>query len=123
MIKVTLKQLAGSQVGMSALLGAKLPIKAKYAVSKLAGAIDKELESFNAARNKIFDDAGCTVVDKAYSHTDKDALAKAIKDAEELATSEVELNALPLNLDQFGDGDIDGPAFYGLMWAVVDPVA
>ena len=118
MINATLKQLAASSVGIQSLLAAKLPVKAKYAVSKLAGAIDRELETFNAARTKIFDDAGCTVVDKAYSHTHKELLANAIKDAEELALTEVEINALPLDIEQFGNADIEGPAFYALDWAM-----
>lgn len=130
--------MATSTVGVQTLLGAKLPIKAKYAVSRLASAIDKEIEKYQADRKQIFEDAGCviktskvnvpngegglkTVDQSEFTHDDPAVLAAAIADAEELSTVEVELSALPLDLAQFGDGDIEGPAFYGLEWAMKAP--
>lgn len=118
MIKTTPKQISESMDAVNALLGAKLPAKAAYSVSRLARACQSEMETFTKARQKIFIDAGCTEKDKKYVHQDPAKLDAAVKESEELAGVEVELNALVLDLDQFNDADVPGNAFYALDWAM-----
>lgn len=118
-IKTTPATIALAIGSLTALMGAKLPVKAAYTVSKLARACDAELETYNAARAKIFTDAGCVVEGTQYVHkTDPTKLAEAIKQGDELGTVECELNALPLDIEQFKDCDVPGNAFYGLDWAM-----
>jgi hypothetical protein len=118
MIKATIKQILNGNAGINSLLAAKLPVKAKYAVCKLADAMTVEMERYNKARAKIFEDAGCIAADNYYTHNDKDALVRATAEAAELTEAEVEINALPLDLEQFGNAEIEGPGFYGLDFAM-----
>lgn len=119
MIKTTPKKIMEGMPGLNALLQAKLPVKAKYSVSKLGRACQEELETFEKTREKIFTDAGCVKGETKWTHPDgPDAVQTATKEVDELAGVEVEINALPLDLEQFGNGDIEGPAFYGLDWAM-----
>lgn len=122
MIKTTPKQILEGMAGLDALLKGTLPIKAKYAVSKLTRACQSELEDFNKARDQLFKDAGCTQGEKdgvkQWVHAEPEKLEAAKKQVEELLAAEVEINALPLDIETFGDGDISGPAFLGLDWAM-----
>lgn len=132
MIKTTPKQIGESQMAVIALLNSRLPVKAAYSVSKLARACDVEMQQYNMAREKIFMGAGCTVITTEevikgekktisnYTHVDSEQLAQCIKDGDELATTPVEINALPLDLEQFGEAELPGSAFYGLEWAMKD---
>lgn len=118
MIKTTPKQILESTAGLNALLEAKLPVKAKYAVAKLARACQSEAEEFNKAREKIFEEAGCKRGEKEWEHADPEALKGCKAQVEELLGAEVEINALPLDLETFGNGEIEGPAFLNLDWAM-----
>lgn len=118
MIKTTLKNVMEASIGLDSLLKAKLPVKAKYAVSKLAEACQTELERYQKTRDKMFEDAGCTKNDKEWLHDDPAVIKATAAAAIELISAEVEVGALPLDLEQFGDGEIEGPAFFGLDWAM-----
>lgn len=129
MLNTTLKQIMDANAALSILLGAKLPVKASYSVSKLAKACASEMEDYNKKREKMFGDAGCVLVTtgknddgsekKEYQHPDDKAkLDAVVKEIEELQGVEVEINALALDLDQFGSADVQGAAFYGLDWAM-----
>jgi hypothetical protein len=128
-IKTTLKQMMESNGALSLLLNAKLPVKASYSVSKLAKACANELTDYDKKRTKMFEDAGCvlTVVGKndddsekkEYKHPDgQEKVDAVVKEIEDLIDVEVEINALPLDLDQFKDAEVSGSAFYGLDWAM-----
>lgn len=117
-IKTTPKKIGEANAAITALLGAKLPVKAAYAVSKLGKACQAEMEDFSKAREKIFTDAGCTVRDNKYHHDEKEKLDAAIKLADELSDAEVEIAALPLDIEQFGNAELPGHAFLGLDWAM-----
>lgn len=110
---------------------AKLPAKAAYSVSKLAKACDNQLRDFHTEREKIFTAAGCTkevVPEKKaqdgspmmkWVHPDPGELAAAIKETDALADVDVELaGVLPLDIEQFGNAELPGHAFYGLDWAM-----
>ena len=119
MISTTLKTIVDSQASIQLLLDAKIPVKAAYAVSKLARACASEMEHYGEQRRKAFEAAGCVVKDNKWVHPDgEEALKEAVKTADELLDAKVELNALPLDLDQFGNGDIVGAAFFNLEWAM-----
>lgn len=122
MITTTIKELREAQPCITMLLNARLPVKAAYAVSKLARACNPELEQFGKAAEKIFTEAGCTLTGdgdkKEWTHKDKAILEKAIADVDELMTVAVELNALPLDLEQFGTAELPGAAFLMLDWAM-----
>ena len=132
MIKTSPKQIAICMGSLEALMGAKLPVKATYAVGKLARACHAAMETYNKDRQKEFEDAGCKTVIKGknpdgsdrevYEHPEDDEAKtklKAVqKKTEEMAEVEIEVNALPLDLAQFGDVDLPGNALYGLDWAV-----
>lgn len=128
MIKTTLKNVMQAMPCIDLLMAAKLPVKAAYAVGKLGRACAPEAEAFNRERDKIFAEAGCTIEDKGadahgnerrqWVHSEPEKLAVALKQADELLTQEVELNALPLDLEQFGNADVPGAAFFGLGWAM-----
>jgi hypothetical protein len=133
MIKCTLKQLGEGQLALHSLLKEKLPLKAKYAISKLARACDSELEHFNQERAKLFTEAGCTVrligrdkegnEKREWVHTDPDVVARVAKLIDdELVLTEVEINAMPLDLELFGNGETEGH-FYALEWAIKEPKA
>jgi hypothetical protein len=118
MLKTTPRKITEGMAGLDALLKAKLPVKAKYAVARLARACQDELEQFGKVREKVFKEAGCAAGEKSWTHEDPDRLAHAVKEVEEMMDAECEINALPLDLDQFGDGEVEGPAFLGLDWAM-----
>lgn len=117
-MKTTIKQIQDAVPALQILTGCKLPVKAAYSVSKLVKACDRELADYTEARTKIFQDAKCTVVDGNFTHDDKAILDECIAKAEELRSAEVEINALPLDIEQFGNGDVPGAAFLGLDWAM-----
>lgn len=132
-MKATLKQVLESTPAIQLLMGAKLPVKASYAVSKLAKACQIEIEDYNKTREKLFEDAGCKQQANGqknpdgtdimeYVHPEDDAdksKVKAVVDkVEELQGAEVTLNALPLDLEQFGNVEVPGAAFFGLGWAM-----
>lgn len=123
MLKATLKQIAESTGSINLLMqGKKVPPKAAYAVSKLAKACANEMEHYGEQRKKVFDEAGCTVdTEKSvYVHADGQEKVDAVaKEAEQLLDAEVEINALALDLEQFGDkAELDAAAFFGLEWAM-----
>lgn len=138
-MKTTLKQIIDSAGAIQLLMGAKLPVKASYAVSKLAKACQSEMEDYNKTREKLFEDAGCTQMPAKdakgnvqkntdgtemmeYVHPEDDAEKSKVKavvaKVEELHGAEVSLNALPLDLEQFGNAEVPGAAFFGLEWAM-----
>jgi hypothetical protein len=140
-INATIRQLQEAGPGITALLSAKLPMKAKYAVSKLADAVNAELKVYGKARDEHFRAAGCTTVEKevpnpdahregqpatikveVYRHDDGEARVKALqKEVDEMADATVTLSVHPLNLDHFGAVEIEGPAFLGLTgWAIAE---
>jgi hypothetical protein len=122
MIKTTIKTLIEAQPCVQMLLNARLPVKAAYAVSKLARAIQPELEQFDKTKAKLFTDAGCTIggegSSKEWTHKDKAIVEKVGKDVDDLMTAECEINALPLDLEQFGAAELPGAAFLTLDFAM-----
>lgn len=118
MIKTTARQIEISMPSLAALGNSKLPAKAAYAVSKLSTACSKELDQYFKQREKIFSDAGCVVKDGKYVHDDQAVVDKAIKDVDEIASMVVEINALMLDIEQFGTAEVPGNAFFGLEWAM-----
>ena len=78
-----------------------------------------EMEQYNAARTRIFNDAGCVIEGEKYVHKDDPAVVeKCVKEADELLAAEVEINALPLDIDAFGNAELQGAAFFALEWAM-----
>lgn len=147
-VEATLKQIQGGMNAINLLLAVKrdqhgpgLPAKASYSVGKLASACQAEVERFSKARDKIFEDGGCKreVVKGAdgkalvgpsgeeitkWVHPEgesSDAMKALIAEVDSLMDAKVELNALPLDLDQFNDVGLAGAAFFGLDWAVKQP--
>jgi hypothetical protein len=122
MIKSTLKEILDSFGSIQTLVGGKkMPPKAAYAVGKLARAVQSEIEQFYKTKEKIFTDAGCVVepVKNEYIHpAEPTKLEEAKQAVEDLVGAEVELNALPLDIEQFGNAELDGNAFIGLDWAM-----
>lgn len=118
MIKTTLDDITKSMEAIGLLLGAQLPAKAAYGVSKLARACRAEMDDYEQRRRKIFEEAGCTVKDNNFVHGDATVLAAAIKEVAELQSSECEINALPLDIEQFKEAEIPGNAFFNLDWAM-----
>lgn len=136
MIKTTNREIQQSTGCINVLLVAKLPAKATYSVSKLAGACMAEQKTFSEATKKVFEEAGCKIVTKKVKVADKDTggtkevdssvwhhddaavLASTVATVEEMADAEVEINALPLNIDQFGNAELPGNTFIGLDWAI-----
>lgn len=121
-MKTTLKQIIAAQPALQKLQTVQaLPVKADYAVSKLARACDAEIEQYNAVRKKRFEAAGCTVnVEKnAYVHPEgEDKLKQLAEEIDQVLDVEIEINALALDLDLFGNHDVPGGSFYGLDWAM-----
>lgn len=124
-IKTTLKQIADAMPAINALLAcSKLPVKASYAVGKLAAACESEMVAYNKARNQAFLDAGCGVADDKYTHPDgAAALTAAAAKADELLDAEAELSALPLDIAQFGSAEVPGNSFFNLEWAMKEAPA
>lgn len=122
MLTATFAQIIEARIGLEPLMAAKLPVKAKYAVGKLAHACDMAIREFQAASARICRDRGCTIEkdgDRSrFVHDDPEVLDAAQREVDELRQCETGLNALPLDLEQFKDADIEGPAFYGLEWAM-----
>jgi hypothetical protein len=136
MIKTQVKNVLTAPIVIAEVLKNPLPPKAKYALSKLATACQKEGEAFFKERDRQFKEAGMQlVVDekapapkegqepaKKWVHPDGDEkteeLTKAI--AEPMLDADCELHALELDLDQFGDKDMEGN-FVGLIWAFKEP--
>lgn len=128
-MEATLKQIMEATGPLNQLMGAKLPAKAAYAVSKLASACTKELEHFGKVRDKMFEEGGCKAetVGKDAQGNDKQewvhpegkekVLAIARK-ADEMLDSTVTLSVLPLDLEQFNNVELPGSSFYGLDWAM-----
>lgn len=141
MIKAKLKDVVEAMPSVQALMSASLPVKAAYAVGKLARAMQGEFEDFNKAREKLFKDAGCFLekaengmqewkhlgkkgVDGAADATGDSIVSGIVKQVnEELLEGEVELNALPLDIEAFKEAAVPGNAFYGLDWAMKPEVA
>lgn len=129
-MNTTIKQIAEATAAINVLMGAKLPVKAAYAVSKLAKLCSNEMEHFGKQRDKVFEDRGCTITEtenkdangepiKEWSHPDgKEAMAAVLKEIDEMMQSAVEISAVPLDIEQFGDADVPGGAFFGLDWAM-----
>ncbi len=117
-MKVTLKQIQAGTNAINSLLVSRLPVKAAYRVSKLASAMEAEQRHYDAAREKVFKDAGCEIKEGNWVHDDPAVLETATKQIEELLGEEVELNFLPLDIEQFGDASVPGNAFAGLGWAM-----
>lgn len=128
-MKATLKQINEGSGALNLLMGAKLPVKAAYAVSKLAKLCQNEMEHFGKQREKHFEDAGCKIEvtgkdkegneTKEYVHPDgKEKIDAVVKEVEEMMDAEVEISALPLDLEQFKDVELPGAAFFGLDWAM-----
>lgn len=118
MITTTPAKIGLAMGAVNSLLSAKLPVKAAYSLGKLARACQVEMECFTKARNKIFTDAGCKIEGKNFVHEDPAKLAEAVKTADELGEVEVQINALPLDLEQFKDCEVPGNGFYALDWAM-----
>ena len=119
MIKTTPKLIRGCIGSLNELSGSALPVKAAYSVSKLIAACNSELRDFEAARNKIFADAGCTINDKTqWTHENLEVLEAKKKVVEELLDVETEINALPLDIEQFGSATVPGGVFAELFWAL-----
>jgi hypothetical protein len=82
------------------------------------------MEHFGKQRDKVFEDFGCVSSKVSedrieWNHPEgKEKLLEAVKQIEDMLTSETELNALPLDLDQFGDAELPGGSFFGLDWAM-----
>lgn len=117
-MKATITQIQQAIPCIQMLMNAKLPAKAAYAVSKLGKACDAEFTEYQQARTKIFEGGGCVIKDNAYVNDDAEKLAVCVAEANAVAGLEVELNALPLDLDHFGNAEIPGSAFYGLEFAM-----
>lgn len=125
-IKTTNRQIVDGTGSINTLLKSILPSKAAYSVSKLANACVSEQKSYETAREKIFTDAGCEIREtgpdgakvREWTHDDKEVVEKAKASVNDLLDAEVELNALPLDIDQFGNAELPGNAFTGLDWAI-----
>lgn len=118
MIKATNQQILDSIFATQILMACKLPIKAAYAVSKLGKACAIEERDINEMKQKIFTEGGCTIIDGRWSGADEEKFAAAIKEVEAMLSIEIEINAIPLDIEQFGNAEIPGNAFYGLDWAM-----
>lgn len=121
-IKTTPKQVSQGINALKLMLGTeekpeRLPAKAAYAVGKLLRASLAEMEHYNAEREKIFKEHGCTIDGDKWVHVEPAALTAAIKQVDELLDAETEVNALPLDLELFKDATVLG-GFYGLDWAM-----
>lgn len=140
-VDATLKQLQAGRVGIGELLKAQLPMKAKYAVGRLADRVQEELEKFDKARDRHFRAAGCTtqkvvmpnpkagqenerdtIEVEQYVHPEGEAKLKELnQQVEDMMGATVSLPCHPLDIEQFGNATISGPAFLGLTgWAFKD---
>lgn len=130
MIKTTVKQIQEGMSALQILTGCMIPAKAAYAVSKLINACNSELAHFETARKKIFTDAGAVigpvtrqvdgkdVTNDEWTHADPEKMEEIKAQVVELQGAEAELNALPLDIEQFGSKDLPGGALVGLGWAL-----
>lgn len=118
MIKTTFKTVDASKQSLQALFSTKLPVKAAYAVGKLAQACDGAMAEYAEKRGKIFETAGCVAKDGKWVHIEQGVIDACVKEADELSEAEVELNALPLDIEQFGSVEVPGYVFVHLDWAV-----
>lgn len=123
MIKATPKKITEGLAALNLMMSpsVKLPAKAAYGLGKLAKACNAEMKDYGEARNKVFEQHGCTLKGpegkQEWTHEDPEKLKAAIAEADQLADVEVELNAIPLDLEQFGNAEVPG-AFFGLDWAM-----
>jgi len=122
MLTATFRQVIDGRAGLRPLESAKLPVKLKYSVERLAAACDRAIREFHIKRGKLFEEAGCTVVidgngDRQYDHADRSILSQVSSQIEELMDVQIEIQAMALDIEAFGDMEIEGPAFYGLEWA------
>jgi hypothetical protein len=121
LIRTTLKSISEAMPALQLLLAAKLPVKAAYAVGKLSRACANEMEQYERDRAKLFAEAGCVVDEKANKYVHKDdatIVEKVSKEASEMLDAECEIVALPLDIEQFGNAEVPGAAFFGLDWAM-----
>lgn len=118
MLKATLRQVIEAGPGLQMLSSVKLPIKAAYAVGKLAAAFSRESEHYSQLKDKVFKEAGCRIDKNQWTHDDPEVMERCIKEVEELAAADVELAALPLDLEQFGNAEVPAHALMHLDWAI-----
>jgi hypothetical protein len=117
-IKTTLMAIEKALPALTAQATAKLPVKAAYGLAKLRDACTKEMERYLEQRDKLFKDANCVIKDDKWTHPDSALYASLVKQSEELASVEVEINALPLDLEQYGNAELPGNSFFMLEWAL-----
>lgn len=120
-MKATITQLQNSAGVLQEVLACpRVPAKAVYAVTKLINAMNPELEAFGKARDRVFQEHGCVVVGNTWANPEQpEALSAALVEIADLANqTEVELNALQLDPEQFGNAEIPGNTFMVLAWAM-----
>lgn len=111
-MEVTVEKLLNSIECLSKLSGMKLPVKASYRIQKAITKIDRELEAYRAARQKIFDtyseEINQDLEDEQSPKPPKKEIPEskielANKDHDELIKEKVELDLLPIPIDYFGN--------------------
>ena len=119
MIDVTLRQISKGMANLQQLVPCRVPIKAAYAISKLINACNAEITEFSKVRDGLYREGGCTIADSRWIHEDPAILAKLQADVEEMLDSTaVQLNALHLDIAQFGNCELPAGAFIDLEWAL-----
>ncbi len=102
-MKIALSEVVNSVDGLKALLDTKLPIQVSYRISKLVNnGIERELKSFNEARNKLITEFGTSNEDETVS-VKPEKMSEYISKLNDLLSEQVELDWTPLSIEDFGD--------------------
>ena len=118
MITIKLGELKSIIEGLNEIAGEKLPVKVSWAFNKVAKKIVKEYQTFEETRMKLAmslcekDDKGVVVTEKKPDESGKlvdqfkfsdEKRTQFNKEFNELCNIDLELNAYPVKLSQFGD--------------------
>lgn len=106
-MKLTNKQLLNSEMGLGEIARKELPIKVSYALSKNISKVAKELEIYNAERQKLIekyctkDENGKSIIDKNNQLKIQDKfLEDWNNDIKELQEIEVDVDIHKFKLDE-----------------------
>lgn len=99
-MKIKLSHIVGSVESLKALLDVKFPIKQSYRISKLVnGPIERELKSYNEARNSLIAEFGDKNDDGSTQVKDPKKLEEFMIKMNELLDVDVEIEWEPINIE------------------------
>lgn len=112
-MKVTMHQIVGAVSALNKLTRSDLSLRVSYQLSRLVGALNKELSFFSAEKEKIMARNHITISDGGLSGKDED-IASAGKAHNDLLQMEVEVDAERLNISLSEDISLSANDIFSL---------